>query len=195
MNFFEKKIFFDKKFQKNLFFFKVLELFIYLIFFHGTEVWVKVLPKVLFFEKKITKFQTWKKTFFFIFSKGFTAEKIWIFFQFWSNCFEKKFCETFFFINRHVKHTFVHYEYVEISLGLAEHISDHDLMHRPLSADIIRLEFESFSNFLRKKFGFIQKMADLAGRLANVADFIWTVWTFSVEKNFKISRSVKNSLR
>ena len=32
--------------------------------------------KVLFFEKKITKFQTWKKNFFWIFSKGFTAEKI-----------------------------------------------------------------------------------------------------------------------
>ena len=75
----------------------------------------------------------------------------------------KKICERrFFFINRHVKHTFVHYEYAEVPLGLAEHISGQDLMHRPLPADIIRLEFGSFSNFLRKKFGFIQKMADLA---------------------------------
>ena len=43
------------------------------------------------------------------------------------------------------------------------------------SANIIWLEFGSYSNFLRKKFGFIQKMADLAnlaGRLANVADCI-----------------------
>ena len=66
----------------------------------------------------------------------------------------------FFFINRHVKHTFVHSEYVEAPLGLVEHISGQDLMHRPLPADIIWLEFGSFPNFLRKKWGFIQKMAD-----------------------------------
>ena len=151
----------------------------------GPKYEVKYFLKVLFFKKKITKFQTWKKCFFFIFSKGFTAEKIWIFL----NCFLKKnLWETFLFINRHVKHTFVHYEYVEVPLGLAEHISGQYLMHQPLPADIIRLVFGSFSNFLRKKFGFIQKMADLAnlaGRLANVADFIWTVWTLSVEKNLK----------
>ena len=83
--------------------------------------------------------------------------------------------DVFFFINRHVKHTFVHYEYVEAPLGLVEHIPDQDLMHQPLPADMIWLEFGSFSNFLRKKFGFIQKIADLAnldGRLADVADFI-----------------------
>ena len=88
----------------------------------------------------------------------------------------KKFLwEMFSFINRHVKHTFVHYEYAKVPLGLAEHNYGQDLMHRPLPADIIRLEFGSFSNFLRKKFDFIQKMADLAnlaGRLANVANFI-----------------------
>ena len=103
--------------------------------------------------------------------------------------FWKKICERrFFFINRHVKHTFVHYEYVEVPLGLAKHIAGQDLMHRPLPADIIWLEFGSFSNFLREKFGFIQKMADLAnlaGRLADVTDFIWTVWTFSVERILK----------
>ena len=85
---------------------------------------------------------------------------------------KKKFVRDVFFISRHVKHTFVHYEYAEVPLGLAEHISGQNLMHRPLPVDIIRLEFGSFSKFLRKKFGFIQKMADLAGRLANVADFI-----------------------
>ena len=78
----------------------------------------------------------------------------------------------FCFINRHVKHTFVHSDYVEVALGLAEHISGQDLMHRPLSADIIWLEFGSFSNFLRKCFFFIQKMDDLASQLADVADFI-----------------------
>ena len=52
-------------------------------------------------------------------------------------------------------------------------MSDQDFLHRPLQADIIWLEFGSFSNFLRKKFGFIQKMADLAnlaGRLADVVN-------------------------
>ena len=171
-----KRNFFSIKNFKKIFF-KVLELFIYLIFFHGTEVWGKVLLKVLFFAKKIYQISNLKKNFFSIFSKKFTSEKIWIFFQFWSSFFEKNLWETFFFINRHVKHTFVHYEYVEVPLALAEHISGQDLMHRPLPADIIRLEFGSFSNFLRKKFDFIQKMADLAnlaGRLADVADFIWT---------------------
>ena len=96
--------------------------------------------------------------------------------------------ETFCFINRHVKHTFVHSDYVEVALGLAEHIPGQDLMHRPLPADIIWLEFGSFSNFLRKKVSFIQKMADLAnlaGRLADVADFIWSALTSSFQKNLK----------
>ena len=62
--FFSKENFFLIKNFKFFFFFKVLELFIYLIFFHGTEAWGKVLLKVLFFEKKFTKFQTWKKQFF-----------------------------------------------------------------------------------------------------------------------------------
>ena len=86
---------------------------------------------------------------------------------------KKKFVrDVFFFINRHVKHTFVHYEYAEVPLGLAEHISGQDVMHRPLPADIIRLEFGSFSNFLRKKFSFIQKMADLANLASRLDDFI-----------------------
>ena len=98
----------------------------------------------------------------------------------------KKFLwETFCFINRHVKHTFVHSEYVEVALGLAEHVSGQDLMHRPLPADIIWLRFGSFSNFLRKIFFFIQKMADLAGRSADVANFIWTALTSSFQKNLK----------
>ena len=193
--FLKRNLFFDKKFQKIVFSFKVLELFIYLIFFHGTEVWGKVLLKVLFFEKKITKFQTWKKTFFSIFSKGFTAEKnmnVFLIFL------KKILWETFFFINRHVKHTFVHSEYVEVPLGLAEHISGQDLMHRPLPTDIIWLEFGSFSNFLRKKFGFIQKMADLAD-LANLAGrcgrFHMNCLEILFWKKFKISRNLKNSLR
>ena len=159
-----------------------------MIFFHGTEVWGKVLLKVLFFAKKIYQISNLKKIFFSIFSKKFISEKIWIFFQFWSNFFEKNLWETFFFINRHVKHTFVHYEYVEVPLGLAEHISGQDFLHRPLPADIIWLEFGSFSNFLRKKFGFIQKMADLAnlaGRLADVANCIWTGLKLFVKKNLK----------
>ena len=130
--------------------------------------------KFYFLQKTFTKFQTWKKFFFSIFSKKFTSEKIYIFFNFGATFLKKILWETFCFINRHVKHTFVHYEYAEVPLGLAEHISGQDLMHRPLPANIIRLEFGSFSNFLRKKFGFIQKMADLAGRLADVAYFIWT---------------------
>ena len=91
----KKRAFFSmknfKKFQKNLFFFKVLELFIYLILFHGTEVWGKVHLKVLFFEKKNNQISNLKNFFFSIFSKGYTSEKIWIFFQFWSNFFEKFF--------------------------------------------------------------------------------------------------------
>jgi hypothetical protein len=41
---------------------------------------------------------------------------------------------------------------------------------------------------LRKKVSFIQKMADLAnlaGRLADVADFIWSALTSSFQKNLK----------
>ena len=86
--FFKREFFSIKNFQKS-FFFKIVELFIYLIFFHETEVWCQVLLKVLFFEKIITKFQTWKKHFFLIFSKGFTAEKILIRFSFLSK-FQKK---------------------------------------------------------------------------------------------------------
>ena len=157
----------------------------------GSKNEVKYFLKFYFLKKKFTKFQTWKKFFFQFFPnimKKFTSEKIWIFFNFGAIVLKTFLWETFFFINRHVKHTFVHYEYVELPLGLAEHISGQVLMNRPLPADIIRLEFGSFFTFLRKKFGFIQKMADLAnlaGRLANVADFIWTGWTLSVEKNLK----------
>ena len=95
--FFSKENFFRSKIFKKSFFFKMVELFIYLIFFHETEVWCQVLLKVLFFEKKITKFQTWKKKIFFIFSKGFTAEKILICFSF----LKKKFFEmTFWFCRK-----------------------------------------------------------------------------------------------
>ena len=52
-------------------FFESLKLFIHLILFPGSKVWCKVLLKVLFFEKKFTKFQTCKKIFFWIFSKGY----------------------------------------------------------------------------------------------------------------------------
>ena len=144
----------------------------------GPKYEVKYFSKFYFLQKKFTKFQTWKKFFFQFFPKNLLLKKYEFFFNFGAIFLKKNLWETFFFINRHVKHTFVHYEYAEVPLGLAEHISGQDLMHRPLPADIIRLEFGSFSNFLRKKFGFIQKMADLAnlaGRLADVADFIWTV--------------------
>jgi len=166
-----------KKFQKKIFF-QNFRTFYLLDIFHGTEVWGKVVLKVLFFAKKKLQNFKFEKNFFFNFFQKIYFWKNMNFFQFLSNVFEKNLWETFFFINRHVKHTFVHYEYAEVPLGLAEHISGQDLMHRPLPADIIRLEFGSFSNFLRKKFDFIQKMADLAnlaGRLADVADFIWTI--------------------
>ena len=149
----------------------------------GPKYEVKYFSKFYFLKKKIPNFKLEKMFFFSFFSKGFTAEKIWIKKKkFWKKIL-KKICERrFFFINRHVKHTFVHYEYVEVPLGLAKHIAGQDLMHRPLPADIIWLEFGSFSNFLRESLVLFKKWpiwpAD--GR---VADFIWTVWTFSVEKN------------
>ena len=151
----------------------------------GPEYDVKYVSKFNFLKKKLQNFKLEKKFVFQFFPKNLFLKKYEFFFNFGAIFLKKNLWETFFFINRHVKHTFVHYEYVKVPLGLAKHISGQDFLHRPLPADIIWLEFGSFSNFLRKKFGFIQKMADLAGRLADVADFIWTVWTFSVEKNLK----------
>ena len=153
----------------------------------GPKYEVKYFSKFFFLKKKFTKFQTWKKIFFQFFPKNLFLKK-YEFFSILEHFFWKKFVRDVFFINRHVKHTFVHYEYVEAPLGLVEHISGQDFLHRPLPADIIRLEFGSFSNFLRKKFGFIQKMADLAnfaGRLANMANCIWTGLKLSIEKNLK----------
>ena len=138
----------------------------------GPKYEVNYFSKFYFLKTNLPNFKLEKNFFFQFFPKDLLLKKYEFFFNFGAIFLKKKLGETFFFINRHVKHTFVHYEYVEVPLGLAEHISDHDLMHRPLPADIIRLEFGSFSNFLMKKFGFIQKMANLAGRLADVVDFI-----------------------
>ena len=154
----------------------------------GPKYDIKYISKFYFLKKKITKFQTWKTFFFQFFPKDILLKKYEFFFNFGAIFLKKILWETFCFINRHVKHTFVHSDYVEVALGLAEHIPGQDLMHRPLPAEIIWLEFGSFSNFLRKKVSFIQKMADLAnlaGRLADVADFIWTTLKFSVENNLK----------
>ena len=139
-------------------------------------------------KKKLPNFKLEKKFFFQFFPKDLLLKKYEFFVNFGAIFLKKILWETFYFINRHVKHTFVHSDYVEVALGLAEHIFGHYLMHRPLPADIIWLEFGSFSNFLRNFFFFIQKMADLAnlaGRLADVADFIWTALKVSVQKNLK----------
>ena len=154
----------------------------------GPKYEVKYISKFYFLKNKLPNFKLEKKIFFQFFPKDLLLKKYEFFFNFGAIFLKKILWETFCFINRHVKHTFVHSDYVEVALGLAEHIPGQDLMHRPLPADIIWLEFGSFSNFLRKKVSFIQKMADLAnlaGRLADVADFIWSALTSSFQKNLK----------
>ena len=113
-------IFFRSKISKNfkkMFFFKVSEIFIHFIFFHGTEVWGKVLLKVLFFENNLLNFKL-ENLFFLIFSKKWTIWKIWSFFQSFLIVLEKILWEMFCFINKRVKHTFVHFGYVTIALEL-----------------------------------------------------------------------------
>ena len=153
----------------------------------GPKYEVKYFSK-FYFLKNNYQISNLKKNFFQFFPKDLQLKRYICFFNFGAIFLKKILWETFWLINRHLKHTFVHFECVEVTLGPHEHIYGQNLMRRPLLANIIWLEFGSFSNFLRKKFGFIQKMADLAnlaGRLANVADCIWTDLKFSVINNLK----------
>ena len=130
----------------------------------GPKYEAKYFSKFYFLKKKLPNFKL-KKTFFFqFFPKDLLLKKYEFFFSFGVIFLKKILWETFCFINRHVKHTFVHSEYVEVALGLAEYIPGQDLLHRPLPADIILLEIGSFSYFLRKKFFSFKKWP------------IWPIW-------------------
>ena len=153
----------------------------------GPKYEVKYISKFYFLKKKITKFQTWKTFFFQFFPKDILLKKYEFFFNFGAIFLKKILWETFCFINRHVKHTFVHSDYVEVALGLAEHVSGRDFIFRPLPANIFLSKIRSFYHFLKKK-KFFQKMADLAnlaGRSADVANLIWTSSTFFLQKNLQ----------
>ena len=107
-----------KKISKFFFFFKVVGLFIYFIFFHETEVWCQVLLKVLFFEKKITKFQTW---FFFFFTFFWFFPKYLLFFIF-QQISKKIFSRWLFdFVERDLWYLWWHWDYLSCSPGLGEH--------------------------------------------------------------------------
>ena len=154
----------------------------------GPKYEVKYFSNFYFLKKNYQISNLKKKIFFNFFQRIYSWKDIFVFSILEQFFWKKILWETFWLINRHLKHSFVHFEYVEVALGLHEHISGQNLMRRPLLANIIWLEFGSFSNFLRKKFGFIQKMADLANladRLADVADCIWTDLKFSVKDNLK----------
>jgi len=142
----------------------------------------------IFCKKNLSNFNLEKKIFSYFFQRIYSCWKNMNFFQFLSKFLKKKLMKHIFFHKYRCKIDINTFWVCRSSFGTSW------IYSRPrfdTSATSGRHNFaRNWVIFIlfEKKILFIQKMADLAnlaGRSANVAGFIWTALKFSFEKNLK----------
>ena len=158
---FSKENFFRSKIFKKSFFFKIVELFIYLIFFHETEVWCQVLLKVLFCEKKNYQISNLnKKNIFYFFQRIYCWKNINLFFIF-EQTFENKFSRWLFdFVERDLWYLWWHWDYLSCSPGLGEHFHEKKKLADCISSHLKKQSFLGVLSRFSSFFGFFPTIVD-----------------------------------